>query len=87
MPTITVMVPGHDTPVGSFRYVRYEHDLVVSNGNVWKSGGIGGIAVSRTTYDALFRLIGTFYGPGDGSTTFDLPSQGAVNAQGVIRLT
>lgn len=30
-------------------------------------------AVSRTTYAALFAVIGTTYGVGDGSTTFNLP--------------
>lgn len=32
-----------------------------------------GSAISRTTYAALFAVIGTSYGPGDGSTTFNLP--------------
>lgn len=32
-----------------------------------------GAAVSRTTYAALFAAIGTLYGVGDGSTTFNLP--------------
>jgi len=32
-----------------------------------------GSAVSRTTYAALFAAIGTSYGSGDGSTTFNLP--------------
>lgn len=32
-----------------------------------------GSAVSRTTYADLFALIGTTYGAGDGSTTFNLP--------------
>jgi microcystin-dependent protein len=32
-----------------------------------------GNAVSRTTYDALFAIIGTSYGGGDGSTTYNLP--------------
>jgi microcystin-dependent protein len=32
-----------------------------------------GSAVSRSTYSALFAVIGTTYGSGDGSTTFDLP--------------
>lgn len=32
-----------------------------------------GSAVSRTTYDQLFSSIGTNYGVGDGSTTFNLP--------------
>lgn len=32
-----------------------------------------GSAVSRTTYSALFDVIGTLYGAGDESTTFNLP--------------
>jgi microcystin-dependent protein len=32
-----------------------------------------GAAVSRTTYAALFSAIGTTFGSGDGSTTFNLP--------------
>jgi len=32
-----------------------------------------GAAVSRTTYSALFGAIGTTFGAGDGSTTFNLP--------------
>lgn len=34
-----------------------------------------GSAVSRTTYSALFTAIGTTYGAGDGSTTFNLPDK------------
>ena len=33
-----------------------------------------GAAVSRTTYSALFSAIGTTYGTGNGSTTFNLPN-------------
>lgn len=33
-----------------------------------------GAAVSRTTYADLFSKIGTIYGAGDGSTTFNLPN-------------
>lgn len=33
-----------------------------------------GTAISRTTYDDLFAVIGTTYGAGDGSTTFNLPN-------------
>lgn len=33
-----------------------------------------GQAVSRTTYAALFSVIGTRYGAGNGSTTFNLPN-------------
>lgn len=32
-----------------------------------------GQAVDRTTYSALFTALGTTYGSGDGSTTFNLP--------------
>lgn len=32
-----------------------------------------GAEISRTTYAALFSVIGTTYGVGDGSTTFNLP--------------
>lgn len=39
--------------------------------NVWLL--CDGDAVSRTTYAALFTAIGTTFGNGDGSTTFNLP--------------
>jgi microcystin-dependent protein len=32
-----------------------------------------GAAVSRSTYSALFAVIGTTYGSGNGSTTFNVP--------------
>lgn len=36
-----------------------------------------GQAVSRTTYSDLFNAIGTLYGAGDGSTTFNVPNMEA----------
>lgn len=33
-----------------------------------------GTAVSRSTYSGLFAILGTTYGAGDGSTTFNLPN-------------
>ena len=33
-----------------------------------------GSAISRTTYASLYAVIGTTYGSGDGSTTFNLPN-------------
>jgi microcystin-dependent protein len=45
-----------------------------------------GAAVSRTTYADLFAVTGTFFGVGDGSTTFNVPDlrtkypRGAPNA-------
>jgi microcystin-dependent protein len=32
-----------------------------------------GAAISRTTYSDLFGIVGTTYGVGDGSTTFNIP--------------
>ena len=54
--------------------------------------------MSRTTYAALFSAIGTTYGAGDGSTTFELPnlidkfvegssSAGTVKAAGLPNIT
>jgi microcystin-dependent protein len=37
----------------------------------WKL--MDGSAISRTTYSALFAVIGTTFGAGDGSTTFNVP--------------
>jgi hypothetical protein len=39
-----------------------------------------GQAVSRTTYISLFTVIGTSYGVGDGSTTFNVPDLQATGA-------
>lgn len=40
-----------------------------------------GQAVSRTTYSTLFAIMGTTFGSGDGSTTFNLPDKrGRVSA-------
>lgn len=42
-----------------------------------------GSAVSRTTYSLLFAVIGTVFGSGDGSTTFNLPDLRGRVAMGV----
>lgn len=44
-------------------------------GNVAPSGWLicDGRAISRTEYSELFYVIGTTYGSGDGSTTFNIP--------------
>lgn len=53
-------------------------------GIIWEYGGSSaptgwllcdGSAVSRTTYANLFAVVGTAYGSGDGSTTFNLPDK------------
>lgn len=43
-----------------------------------------GAAVNRTTYVNLFNKIGTTYGAGDGSTTFNLPNTVAIFLEGGI---
>ena len=52
-------------PVGT---IDFAHD--VPDG--WSERN--GAAVSRTKYARLFKKIGTKYGAGDGSTTFNLPN-------------
>ena len=50
--------------------------LIVPWGNNSTPSGFldcDGAAVSRTTYSALFAVISTTYGSGDGSTTFNVP--------------
>lgn len=42
-----------------------------------------GQAVSRTTYDQLFAAIGTNFGEGNGTTTFNLPDMRGQFARGV----
>jgi microcystin-dependent protein len=42
-----------------------------------------GSAISRTTYAALFAVIGTTYGAGDGSTTFNVPNLNGKVAAGL----
>lgn len=41
-----------------------------------------GQLVSRTTYAALFAVVGTLYGAGDGVSTFAVPDMGAKFAMG-----
>lgn len=57
---------GDSTPIGT---VEAYAGANAPNGYLLCDGS----AVSRTTYKDLFRVIGTTYGSGDGSTTFNLP--------------
>jgi len=43
-----------------------------------------GAAISRTTYSALFAVIGTTFGTGDGSTTFNVPDMRGYFARGWV---
>ena len=51
-------------------------------GSVYPTGYLraDGTAISRTSYADLFGVIGTTYGVGDGSTTFNLPNLSASGA-------
>lgn len=64
---------------------RYQLDQQVQAGSSMKWRGTiatvpsgylfeNGAAVSRTTYAALFAAIGTIYGAGNGTTTFNIPN-------------
>ena len=52
-------------PIGS---IAYSHEVPTG----WLE--CNGAAISRTKYARLFKKIGTKYGAGDGSTTFNLPN-------------
>ena len=58
---------GGKTPVGS---------ITLYAGDTAPSGYMlcDGSAISRTDYADLYNIIGTIYGDGDGSTTFNLPN-------------
>lgn len=59
---------GDCLPIGSM--IPYGNDTAPENWLV-----CDGSEVSRTTYAQLFNVIGTSYGSGDGSTTFNLPNK------------
>ena len=59
---------GDILPIGSM--IPYGNDTAPENWLI-----CDGSEVSRTTYAELFNVIGTSYGLGDGSTTFNLPNK------------
>lgn len=67
--TITIAASAGGTPVGT---------IIDFAGSSAPSGYLmcDGAAVSRTTYADLFAIIGTTYGVGNGSTTFNVPDCG-----------
>jgi len=69
--------------VGSIALVMSQNGLLPPPGSIFQYAGsvsptgyfvCDGSAVSRRDYEALFLIIGTIYGSGDGSTTFNLPN-------------
>lgn len=75
-------IPGRAVEDGSIDTADLATGLAVPTGAVLPFAGSSapagyllcdGAAVSRTTYSALFTALGTTYGVGDGSTTFNVP--------------
>ena len=70
------------TQLATTAFVGAESQIAAPTGSVYTFAGAtvptgwlkcNGALLSRTTYAALFAVIGTTYGAGDGSTTFALP--------------
>jgi microcystin-dependent protein len=76
--------------MATYEDTRYDFDganltgiVLVDTGTIipWPTSSVpsgyldcNGAAVSRSTYSDLFAIIGTTYGSGDGSTTFNVPN-------------
>lgn len=80
-----VYLRGDDTwqpvPVQPMSYTADVGDIVEYSGTGAIPAGWGacdGSAISRTTYAALFAQVGTTYGVGDGSSTFNIPGPTSV---------
>ena len=59
-------------PIGTIQmHTAAAAPTATGNGGTWLI--CDGTAISRTTYSALFSLVGTAYGAGDGSNTFNVP--------------
>lgn len=72
-----------DPNTGSFKEISVKTSDTLPIGAVVSYAGLNtptgwlicdGRAISRTTYANLFAIIGTQYGAGDGSTTFNIPN-------------
>lgn len=67
---------------GDSTWATLPASLSIPSGTIWMYGAAAaptdyllcdGSTVSRTTYSALFAVIGTTFGVGDGTTTFNVP--------------
>jgi microcystin-dependent protein len=56
--------------IGSYKFCDRTADYTDASGAVWMV--CNGDAISRTTYATYFTLVGTRYGNGDGSSTFNI---------------
>ncbi|MCK5659285.1 MAG: tail fiber protein [Alphaproteobacteria bacterium] len=73
--TRTLTVPDKDGTIATLIDVMPAGSVMPYAGLTEPSGWLFcyGQAVSRTTYSALFAIVSTTYGVGDGSTTFNVP--------------
>jgi microcystin-dependent protein len=72
VPAVSASVSLTGAPVGQISHTAGASDEAGADGVVrWMI--CNGRAISRTTYLALFKKIGTTFGSGDGSTTFNIP--------------
>ncbi len=78
----------YEDPVVSLANVAPAGSLMPYAGSTAPTGWLlcYGQAVSRTTYAALFAVLSTTYGAGDGSTTFNLPDMRGRSAIGLDNL-
>lgn len=85
--TPTPTFGANDTKVATTAFVQAavqtgsSSAVPVGHGGIWFSSVpptgymiCNGAAISRTTYATLYAVIGTAFGAGDGSTTFNLPN-------------
>lgn len=70
---------GETLPVGTVLEFPTTDSTKVPDGWLFCDGS----AVSRTTYADLFAIIGTSFGAGDGSTTFNLPTKEGLVSVGI----
>lgn len=69
---ITSNLPSTSPGFKTGMMVKWGTVAAVIDAIYWKD--CDGSAISRTTYAELFAVIGTAYGAGDGTTTFNLPN-------------
>ena len=74
-----ISVGGEKIPIGTIFEFPTDDITKLPTGYLFCDGS----AVSRTTYADLFAVIGTTWGSGDGSTTFNLPSKEGLVTVGV----
>ena len=70
MPNVGDIIRAEDIKSGGFigQIIEFPSNLIPSNTLL-----CDGSELSRETYSELFNVIGTIYGEGDGSTTFNIP--------------